>query len=90
MESCDGTCLYFQDPLKQKKTTLYQGDAFKLHSVQYIFDQNTERNNMFTIVKCLISTTAKIVNAGNSRHLTVKLDGIRNLVVQVQETRPNG
>ena len=39
---------------------------------------------MFTLVKFSNPTTAKIVNTGNNRYLTSKLDEKRNLEVQVK------
>ena len=36
----EGTWLHFKDPLKQKKTLLYQGDTFEIDSAQYFFDQD--------------------------------------------------
>ena len=66
-ETTVGTWFYFKDPLKEEQILLYQGDTFELDSVQNIFDQDT-KPNMFTIFKFSNQTTAKIVNAGNSKY----------------------
>ena len=62
--------------MKQGKNFLCQGDTFELESVQYMFDQD-RKLNMFTLVRFSNSTKAKIVNGGNNRCLTSKVDGKR-------------
>ena len=69
--------------MKQKQTLLYQGDTLEKDSVQYLFDQE-KKSNILTIVKFSGSITAKIVRAGNKKHLTSKLDRKTNLVVQLK------
>ena len=56
--------LYFEDPLKQVQTLLYQGDTFEIDSVQNFFDQD-KKPNVLTIVNFSDSITAKTVRAGN-------------------------
>ena len=82
-EAKEETWLYFKDPLKQELTLLYQGDTFETDSVQYLFDQD-KKPSILTIVKFSDSITAKIVRAGNKKYLTSKLDGKRNLDVQLK------
>ena len=43
-EANEGTCLQFKNPLKQEQTLLYQGDIFKIDTVQYLLDQDKEPN----------------------------------------------
>ena len=61
-EANEGAWLYFEDPLKQEQTLLYQVDTFEKGLVQYLFDHN-KKSNILTIVKFSDSMTAKIVRA---------------------------
>ena len=40
MEANEETWLYFNDPLKQEQTLLYQGDTFEIDSVLYLIDHD--------------------------------------------------
>ena len=40
MEANEETSLYFNDPLKQEQTLLYQGDTFEIDSVLYLIDHD--------------------------------------------------
>ena len=39
-EANEETWLYFNDPLKQEQTLLYQGDTFEIDSVLYLIDHD--------------------------------------------------
>ena len=83
-EANEGIWLYFKDPLKQERTSLYQGDTVEIDSVQNLFNQD-KKPNILTVVKFSDSIKAKIVRAGNKNYFTSKLVRKINLIVQLRK-----